>query len=408
MIWPQGSLASTKSGSPMSLLSELKLSVRTKRTTELRLEKIVMKTVSGTNGCQRWGMGLVVFVFGSVMVGSGALNASTIFVENFDGLPTGVWADSSGTNGGWRVFGAINDGSQIENSSGAPSFYGSGNVGYMDVVNVTPHIWNRFNGTSASNIATPKIWLEFFAQNDFNSGQAFDEGWGFRIPKTNDIGATRVQVGFLDLNPGGGSGGQLFVSGAQLDTVFSDFTLADGDWAHVVAEITLNHDPSNPLSSIKVYAKQVSAGDNSALTNLDILDLNGSSTANFIWDGAPHSGTGEAIVDAIVIQNDVKEGSSTEVILDDIKIWSTSPIVDVSIPGDFDSNDRVDGLDFLKWQRGESPIPSSQSDLSDWRAYYGFGGTLTGSVGVVPEPSTLCLLLGSCTTMLLCRRIGLS
>ncbi|MFB3107176.1 MAG: hypothetical protein ACE1ZA_19950, partial [Pseudomonadales bacterium] len=42
-----------------------------------------------------------------------------------------------------------------------------------------------------------------------------------------------------------------------------------------------------------------------------------------------------------------------------------------AIPGDVDGNGKVDGFDFLKWQRGESPNPLSQSDLDAWEANYG-------------------------------------
>ena len=68
--------------------------------------------------------------------------------------------------------------------------------------------------------------------------------------------------------------------------------------------------------------------------------------------------------------------------------------------GDFDNNGIVDGLDFLKWQRGMSPNPFSQSDLALWESQYG-GPPPVGAVASVPEPTTsttalaaLCLLMG--------------
>jgi|GEM_PF-1645102 len=48
-----------------------------------------------------------------------------------------------------------------------------------------------------------------------------------------------------------------------------------------------------------------------------------------------------------------------------------------SLLGDFDFDRDVDGEDFLKWQRGESPSPLSQSDLADWEANYGKTISLT-------------------------------
>lgn len=70
-------------------------------------------------------------------------------------------------------------------------------------------------------------------------------------------------------------------------------------------------------------------------------------------------------------------------------------------PADFDDDGDVDGFDFLKWQRGESPIPLSQSDLADCRANFG-NPSLAATAGI-PEPSTL--LLGAMAVVgLLMRR----
>jgi len=63
--------------------------------------------------------------------------------------------------------------------------------------------------------------------------------------------------------------------------------------------------------------------------------------------------------------------------------------------GDFDNDGDVDGSDFLRWQRGDSPNNGSPGDLSDWETNYGTGvGPLSGlaaSVGTIPEPSTAVL-----------------
>lgn len=42
-----------------------------------------------------------------------------------------------------------------------------------------------------------------------------------------------------------------------------------------------------------------------------------------------------------------------------------------SVSGDFDGNGFVNGLDFLAWQRGESPDPLSSGDLGDWETNFG-------------------------------------
>ena len=69
--------------------------------------------------------------------------------------------------------------------------------------------------------------------------------------------------------------------------------------------------------------------------------------------------------------------------------------------GDYDGNGVRNGLDFLVWQRGESPTPSSQLDLNDWEAYFGDVSPLTG-LTTVPEPGAMILVFGgSCLGLLL-------
>ena len=62
--------------------------------------------------------------------------------------------------------------------------------------------------------------------------------------------------------------------------------------------------------------------------------------------------------------------------------------VGVVLAGDFDFDFDVDGADFLKWQRGESPDPLSQSDLVDWQSNYGMVAPLSATSTAVPEPTT--------------------
>jgi glycoprotein endo-alpha-1,2-mannosidase len=69
-----------------------------------------------------------------------------------------------------------------------------------------------------------------------------------------------------------------------------------------------------------------------------------------------------------------------------------------AIPGDFNKDGKVDGADFLKWQRGELTNPPSQSDLDAWQENFGnvFSPMTATSTGV-PEPSSIVLLLVACT-----------
>jgi hypothetical protein len=61
-------------------------------------------------------------------------------------------------------------------------------------------------------------------------------------------------------------------------------------------------------------------------------------------------------------------------------------------PGDFDIDGDVDGNDFLVWQRGGSPTPNSDADLTAWKAAFGTGGA-AAAVGAVPEPTGLVVML---------------
>lgn len=67
-------------------------------------------------------------------------------------------------------------------------------------------------------------------------------------------------------------------------------------------------------------------------------------------------------------------------------------LVNGGLTGDFNSDSRVDGGDFLLWQRGGSPNPFSASDLEDWENNYGMTA-LRGAVSAVPEPTSMVLLV---------------
>jgi len=71
--------------------------------------------------------------------------------------------------------------------------------------------------------------------------------------------------------------------------------------------------------------------------------------------------------------------------------------------GDFDLNGNIDGADFLKWHRGESPIPYSQADLDDWKINFG-GATPAFAAAVVPEPVTWHMMLFGISLVLTSRR----
>ena len=71
------------------------------------------------------------------------------------------------------------------------------------------------------------------------------------------------------------------------------------------------------------------------------------------------------------------------------------------LPGDFNGDEKVDGNDFLVWQRGFSTGEYDASDLADWKANFG----QPPGVSAIPEPTTLGLAsLGLAATSLARRR----
>ena len=72
-----------------------------------------------------------------------------------------------------------------------------------------------------------------------------------------------------------------------------------------------------------------------------------------------------------------------------------------AIPGDYHPDGIINGLDFLAWQRGDSPIPLSTDDLAIWQSSY--DTQTASSLAPVPEPGTLAIL-SSCFVLAAWRR----
>ena len=61
------------------------------------------------------------------------------------------------------------------------------------------------------------------------------------------------------------------------------------------------------------------------------------------------------------------------------------------LPGDFNGDTKVDGADFLAWQRGFGTPGFDAASLAQWKANFG-AGAAEAAVGAVPEPATIGLI----------------
>ncbi|MCH8840927.1 MAG: hypothetical protein IH831_09710, partial [Planctomycetes bacterium] len=77
---------------------------------------------------------------------------------------------------------------------------------------------------------------------------------------------------------------------------------------------------------------------------------------------------------------------------DEIFVTANYQLVTTGL-GDFDTDGKVDGFDFLAWQRGFGAVFDA-NDLADWEANYG-SSLPVAATGAVPEPSALLLALSA-------------
>jgi hypothetical protein len=180
---------------------------------------------------------------------------------------------------------------------------------------------------------------------------------------TNDTPGAVVDFVFQGV--GNFIGGSALVSGSLSYTTNGGSPLA----INIAGTFPLGVVTTNDLSLFRNSSPGVGQGD-------VLLLSSGSVTTNAnITAAAPPSGLYSAIfVDVNGVQLGVGVGAA------------------VGRAGDFDLDQDVDGADFLKWQRGESPTPLSSGDLTDWRT--NFGATSLGAAShAVPEPSTATLII---------------
>ena len=145
-----------------------------------------------------------------------------------------------------------------------------------------------------------------------------------------------------------------------------------------------------------------------ANTSRNLVDANG--TITFLSTGAELITLTPSASDA---RSRVINGLTGLSYLDDPLAWSVTDWDGVStlaslkliggLPGDFNDDGKVDGADFLAWQRGESASPRSPEDLADWQSNFGVSAASPTAAGV-PEPNAMGLGAMSCAALVVAAR----
>lgn len=224
-----------------------------------------------------------------------------------------------------------------------------------------------------------------------------DGDTGFTTGFTDPSGASVVDRanGNLVLNFVGNSG-------AQYNQVVTDF-----DGTQYGVEVTAKLLPGTTSSGFRVVAKDLDGNDDGAgqggeevSNTFNTADFNetdfstvfiplsfGTITPAF---GFANSGDG-SIDDFNLYQFQVaNNGSGASSVLNiEIESIKLVPIPSPGLAGDFDGNGRVDGLDFLFWQRGETTPPLDPGLLAEWENNY--GNPIVSNSQSVPEPSAFIL-----------------
>lgn len=218
-----------------------------------------------------------------------------------------------------------------------------------------------------------------FQNQSFSGG-----GWSFEIGR-----ADRSRGGKVFFTVGGGPAATF-----SLTQPFSDERVDDDVW-HWVAV-------SNSEGTISMYVDGVLQQDGG------IMQPTSTATAPVATEAAFGARAGitpfEGQIDEWSIYNHALTGTLNGSVLTGgelFDLWQQG-VVATTLPGDFNGDNEVDGRDFLMWQRGESPLPLSASDLAEWQGNYG-SPPLPANITSIPEPSS-CLLAALGLAVSVCTR----
>jgi fibronectin-binding autotransporter adhesin len=267
------------------------------------------------------------------------------------------------------------------------------------------------NSDGMSNVTTSTVY-DWYVGRGNNSGAA---GGGFDriVVSANDVSAGTVfQFKMATREAGTYVDKFVFVQDPNFNTgtggnVFGGLTDAELDAAPVISTPT--------AETITTVGNILNVGGNFTMTSgasvlnmllatsatHDQINVAGTLAADGILNLTAPGGLGAVAGDLF----DIFTFTSASGAFDAINLpaltaglgWDTSnllvngqlAVVATAVPGDFNLDGRVDGGDFLLWQRNHAI-----GNLADWRANFGAGAS-AAAAGAVPEPNSVVLVIAS-------------
>ena len=235
------------------------------------------------------------------------------------------------------------------------------------------------NGLGKSLANGDVIRFSFWMSTDANDPLLNEGAW------TDSIKLEFAKAGATP----GSTGGTVLDTGSDVGGALSfDFTAGNCDINSGEASCSSHSSPEVTSTGWTQFSMQYEIDDfdfsDATATIDDVVEIR---PVMFIGDyttGEDQKGT--LYFDKLVVEifDDVAAANSTSI--DNPNPGGFVPVA--GLAGDFDGDTDIDGADFLKWQRDGL----SAADLTAWQVGYGTG-SLSATVGAVPEPSTALLTL---------------
>lgn len=329
---------------------------------------------------------------GSVMMHEGMLVADTMAINGYlggSGLVDATIVTNSAAiveaqpNGSLRFAASFTNQGSVVVDKGAVVFEGLFTNEPGDVNNAAGRISLDDGSLAFSSTLTNSGIIATLAGANYLHGQINNSSSGAIVLASNSVGSfydsVNVDNGSLTLLAGANA---LFLADLRFD-VGGVALVQLGGGSSDISQMSVNGEAvlAGTLE-VEVTGASPQAGDSFLILSSDV-----GITGEFDTEILPALGPG---------LNWVVDYREKSVVLDVVSGGSS----------DFNRDGITNALDFLVWQRGESPSPLSPSDLALWERDYAQGSLLSTSVETVPEPTGYAIAVAM-VVALTCFRIRL-